>query len=262
MQQILNLFKKKPTPEDHIDTAYRLQTQKRPTDAAYSYIAAALHKDTSAYDSATLFVKAGDLDPIRKVEYYQRAMDIYMEQGKFCTAAKLSQKLAESFYHSGDTNNALIYYEKAVTLFEDDNMPSHVQLCNEKIAIIYSSCDKYKEAAKLFEQIATNSLKSNTGKYIVKDHYFKAGICYLCTEDSVALRLALTRFVAEDATFASKYEYKLLSRLCDAYDDMDSDLFTQILTEYNTILPLDNWKVDNLMKVKKSMVQNKDDELL
>eukprot|EP01096_Ripella_sp_DP13-Kostka_P005548 TRINITY_DN1895_c0_g1_i1.p1 TRINITY_DN1895_c0_g1~~TRINITY_DN1895_c0_g1_i1.p1 ORF type:complete len:294 (+),score=143.70 TRINITY_DN1895_c0_g1_i1:51-932(+) len=222
-------------------------------------------QSNNKYEGASLYVKAGECsksNPKRKAAFYLKAIELYSEEGRFTTAAKYHKELAESFEEAGDIDNAIVHFEAAAELYDGDSSEAHGNQCKLKVAHLAAEKGDYKKAIGIFEETATQSLNNRIRKYNVKEYYLKAGICYLCLGDTVALRNALNRYRAQDYTFASQRESALLDKLIAAVDDFDSDEFSRALGEFNSISPMDNWKVDRLVKVKRDLDESKVEESL
>lgn len=75
---------------------------------------------------------------------------------------------------------------------------------------------------------------------------------------SVSSLRSLLVFVLVSDSFVFCEKKKLIA----AVDDFDSDEFSRALGEFNSISPMDNWKVDRLVKVKRDLDESKVEESL
>jgi len=113
--------------------------------------------------------------------------------------------------------------------------------------------EKYDKAIEIYEKVASGSLDNNLLKWSVKEYFFKAGLCHLCTSDVVAANRALEKYKDMDPTFTSQRECKLLEQINVAYENLDVEAFTSAVVEYDQISKLDAWKTSMLLKIKNSM---------
>jgi len=90
----------------------------------------------------------------------------------------------------------------------------------------------------LFERVASQSLGSALTRYGVKEHYLKAGLCWLATGDVVSTKRAVDSYAAADPSFATTREAKFLEAIADAYDAGDAEEYTAHVAEYDRCAPL------------------------
>jgi len=67
-----------------------------------------------------------------------------------------------------------------------------------------------------------------------------------------------SRYASLDTSFPSTREAKFANALMDAMDAGDLDQFTAVVGDYDQVTPLDNWKTNILLKIKKSFEEDPD----
>lgn len=85
-------------------------------------------------------------------------------------------------------------------------------------------------AAKIFEDIGTQSLQSNLGKFSAKGYFFQALLCLLAQGDNVAIRIKVDEYKNSDYSFGSSRECELVEKLLVAIDSLNADDFAQVST--------------------------------
>eukprot|EP00026_Physarum_polycephalum_P022113 Phypoly_transcript_25905.p2 GENE.Phypoly_transcript_25905~~Phypoly_transcript_25905.p2 ORF type:complete len:113 (+),score=31.20 Phypoly_transcript_25905:44-340(+) len=96
-------------------------------------------------------------------------------------------------------------------------------------------------------------------KWVVKDYFLRAGLCHLAKGDLVAAERAVEKYMDMDATFSSQRECKFLQEIINACKNYDVEAFTNAVSDYDSISPLDPWKTTILLKIKNSI---KDEDTL
>eukprot|EP01068_Selenidium_serpulae_P006483 Selendium_serpulae@DN4406_c0_g1_i1.p1 len=86
-----------------------------------------------------------------------------------------------------------------------------------------------------------------------KEHFLKAGILYLAKGDSVDCKIACDRYDSQDPRFASSREGKLFRALVEAHEQQDVEAFSSALKEFDSLSPIDSWKVHFLYNVKQQL---------
>jgi alpha-soluble NSF attachment protein len=87
----------------------------------------------------------------------------------------------------------------------------------------------------------------------VKDHFFKAGLCHLATEDLVGTNRAFEKYRDMDPTFPSTREHQLLVDLAGAIESQDLADFEDKLFQFDQMSKLDKWKTEILLRIKNSI---------
>mmetsp|Transcript_36456 Transcript_36456/g.77537 ORF Transcript_36456/g.77537 Transcript_36456/m.77537 type:complete len:296 (-) Transcript_36456:22-909(-) len=191
----------------------------------------------------------------RALDVYDQAVNVLSTAGRFPQAGKLlisMAELVEKEQHSED--RCIDFWRRAAEMFDlDDHGKSNSTKCNLKVAEFAALRGELDQAIKLFEAEGEKALKTTTLQFGAKEHFFKAGIVHLLVGDSVTVNLAVERYCSLDPRFADSREGALLAALAKAFEEEDTDLFTERLSDYDSITKLDHWKTDILLKVKNSM---------
>lgn len=190
----------------------------------------------------------------------QTAIQHYTSKGNFRRAATHQQNLAEVYeIELGDDKAALAAYELAAQWFESDNAEALANKLYLKVADLAALVGDYTTAIAKLESVAQSSLNNNMLKWSVKDYLLKAGICHLATNDTVAARRALERYVEMDSSFMGTRENLLLNDLLVTVEQGDQDAFAEKLFQYDQVSKLDKWKTTILLRVKNNIEKEEED---
>mmetsp|Transcript_3767 Transcript_3767/g.5473 ORF Transcript_3767/g.5473 Transcript_3767/m.5473 type:complete len:295 (-) Transcript_3767:1151-2035(-) len=222
----------------------------------------------SQFDAATNHVLAAEMfartDPGMAISQYRSAISLLSELGRFGTAAKHSEKVAEMYEQDNSLEQAVNYYQQAADLYAGENSHARAGKGLEKVAMLSATLENYERALKTFEQLGTDSLGNNLLKFNAKKHFVHAGFCALARQDMVAARNCVNRYSELDYTFKESAECKLLEALVEACDESNVDKFADDLYSYDSTRRLDPWETSILIRVKNSIastIEDEDDEL-
>ena len=71
-------------------------------------------------------------------------------------------------------------------------------------------------------------------------------------------QVLVDKYVSLDSGFASSRERQLIDEILEAWNNDDLESFTHSLTQFDRIMPLDEWKTMLLLRIKKSFEQEPD----
>jgi len=230
--------------------------------------AAQLSLETSHgnYQAASNFQKAAEM--LRKVDKpgaikaLERAVQLFLDDGKFASAAKNKQQVAEIAEEDGRTTDAIIAYEKTCDYYEAENSASTGMGCLLKAAYLCIDAMEYEKAITIFERVSTYYSSNKLTDFKCKTLFFEASICRLFLGDTVETKKSLFRYCDMKADFMKSREYTCISALIDACEHFDDDAFGAAVSEFDSIQPLQRWQTTLLLAVKdKLQTQNLEDDL-
>jgi len=187
------------------------------------------------------------------VELLAKAVNLYIDLGRFQIGAKHQKEIAEIYEGEGDLKNSITAYQKAAEWFEGEDSKSAATNCKLKVALFASQLEDYVTAFTIFEQVAAASVDNSLTRWSVKEYFFKAGLCYLCNEDLVGAQLAVQRFTNMDPTFDSTRECQFLKNIMTDFEANDVESFTNHVVEFDSFIKLDNWKTTALLRIKRHL---------
>lgn len=225
--------------------------------------AASLHaKAGSRHDAATNFVDASNCykktDLEEAVSCLLKAIEIYIDMGRFTMAAKHHQSIAEMYETDPNgLDKAVQHYEQAADYFQGEESTSSGNKCSLKVAQYAAQLEDYDKAIQIYERVASSALESSLLKYSAKEYFFRAALCHL-TVDLLNAQHALEKYAQQYPAFQDSREYKLVKTLCEHLEEQNVEGFTETVKDYDSISRLDQWYTTILLRIKKQANDNPD----
>jgi hypothetical protein len=202
------------------------------------------------FETVNNYVDAGqaakNYDKNAAVRYYKLAIDKNMEKNEFTSAAKLWKEIGEIEEKGGDTTMAVDAYTNAQKLYAaEDKNKAYVAQMKGKIANLQAGDSDYKSAAKQFENLVRTSLENGTNKFKIKEHLFKAILCWFITYapsfDLEDVEESLGEYKDLYPQLDGSAEGKLVQSLLDSFKEDDLDKFNAVVAKHDRLYKLDNW---------------------
>ncbi|WKY10545.1 hypothetical protein Q1695_002705 [Nippostrongylus brasiliensis] len=226
--------------------------------------AAELHgaKGDSKHDCASQYAEAANcyrkVNPQLAVDCLLKTSEIYTDMGRFNMAAKNHVTIAELFEtECPDMEQCIQHYQKAADYYKGEESKSSATKCLIKVAQYAAQLEQYQKAIAVFEEIAMWEADHPTLKYAAKNHFFQSLLCHLCI-DLLDAQHALKRYEDASPSFTDSREAKLIKDLIACLEDSNEEMFTDAVKSYDKISRLDQWHTGLLVKIKRSI--NKEDE--
>eukprot|EP01114_Cavostelium_apophysatum_P005649 TRINITY_DN16831_c0_g1_i1.p1 TRINITY_DN16831_c0_g1~~TRINITY_DN16831_c0_g1_i1.p1 ORF type:complete len:292 (-),score=93.14 TRINITY_DN16831_c0_g1_i1:70-945(-) len=211
-------------------------------------------KAQSKHEAATNYINAANVykkdNTAEAINCFKIAIELYTDEGRFSIAAKHQKELAELHESEMDYEHAMEAYQTAADYYEGENATSAATGCLVKVAQYAAQLEKYDKAVEVYEEVARKSLDNNLLKWSVKDYFFRAILCYLCSGDDITAKRQLEKYQEMDYSFGSQRECKFLQEIIAAQQDSDVEAFTQAVVEYDSVSKLDQWKTTILLRIK------------
>lgn len=109
------------------------------------------------------------------------AITHYTSKGNFRRAASYEEKMAEVLEKAGDLKGAVEGYEQAGTWYKVEGSTQMANKMFLKVADNAALAGDYRRAIDKYEEVAKSSASNNLMKWSLKEYFFKAAICHLCT---------------------------------------------------------------------------------
>ncbi|KAI5966813.1 SEC17 [Candida pseudojiufengensis] len=201
--------------------------------------------------------------PKDAIDALTKAIHIFLTQnGQFRRAANFTMDLADLYESVDDVPNAIKSYEQAGDYFQTDNAEALSNKAFLKCADLSASSGNYKKAVELYDQIIKNSLNNSLTKWSLKDYIFKNLLCILCLEDIVEVEKRIEKYNDEDPNWSSSREYKLIEGILESIKNGDVEDFSDKVFEFDKFSKLDKLKTQLLLKIKTSVVDNDEVDIL
>lgn len=219
------------------------------------------HEAAAAYvDAANAYKKKPDTNQC--VGMMNMAIHMFEEIGRLSMAAKHYKDIAEIYEKEENYLKAIEYYEKAADLYSGENVDSTSNQCKLKVAQYAAQMKQYDKAIQIYEEVAKHSMNNNLLKYSVKGYLLNAGLCQICGSDDVKVENAIQNYQDLDPTFSGTRECKFLQDLAAAIVEGDTDKFTDVVKEFDSMSRLDQWKTTLLLRAKNDLKDKSQDEIL
>ncbi|EGV64273.1 vesicular-fusion protein S17 [Yamadazyma tenuis] len=203
------------------------------------------------------------VSPTEAIDSLSQAIHIFLTQnGQFRRAANFTMDLAELYESTGDIANSSKSYEQAGDYFDTDHAEALSNKAYLKCADLTSLSGDYQKAVELYDGIIKKSVGNALSKWNLKDYFFKSILCTLCMDDVIEAHKKLDHYCQEEPSFESTREFKLIGSILEAIDQGDEQLFADKVFEYDQFSKLDKLKTQLLLKIKNSVVDKDDDDLL
>lgn len=216
----------------------------------------------SKHDCASQFAEAANcfrkVNPQLAVDCLLKTSEIYTDMGRFNMAAKNHVTIAELYEAElPDKEQCINHYQKAADYYKGEEAKSSASKCLLKVAQYAAELEKYRQAISVFEEVAFWEADHATLKYAAKNHFFQALLCHLCI-DQLDTQNALKKYEDVSPSFGDSREAKFIKEVLSALEDQNEENFTQSVANFDKISRLDPWATALLVKVKRSI--NKEDE--
>ncbi|ODQ81098.1 hypothetical protein BABINDRAFT_6937 [Babjeviella inositovora NRRL Y-12698] len=244
---------------------YKVQKNYSKAGDAFVKAAACQKKAENANDNANCLIdafkcfKQSNADLEKAIQCLEEAIQVFLLQGQFRRAANFEMDLAELYETMDDLARAAHAYEQAGDWFAGDSAQALANKAYLKCADFKALLGEYQPAIKMYGIIIENSLGNNLSKWSLKDYFLKVVLCNMAQEDIVGAQNSLNKFLADDGSFESTREYKLAVDIVEAFQQGDSQLFTDKVYEYDQFSKLDKIKTQLLVNIKKLIAADEDD---
>lgn len=191
--------------------------------------------------------------PTEAVSYYQTAISMLCDAGKFTSAAKMQKEIAEIYETEENYEEAIMNYRQAADYYAGENQQSSANTNLLKVAQLSAQLENYDAAMEIYQDIAKNCMESNLLKFNAKGHLLNAGICCLALKDQVVINQKRELYDEIDFSFSESREGKFFNNLAQSFEDYDVDAFSDAVFQFDNISKLDTWKITLLLRVKESI---------
>lgn len=250
--------------EYYCRAANSFKMAKRWNDAGQAFEqAASLHlKQTNKHDAGSMLVDAANcykkVDAQKAVKCLEQTIEIYVDMGRFTTAAKHHISIAE-IYESDlvDFGKTIAHYQTAADYYSGEESKASANRCLLKVAQYSALNGDFQKAAEIYEQVAHSCIESPLLKYSAKEHFFRAALCHLAI-DLTNAQIAIKKYEEAFPRFNDSRECTLINTLIQKLEENDSDGFTDAVKDYNEISPLDAWYTNLLLRIKQGLESDVD----
>lgn len=264
-----NSFRLEEATDLYIQAANQYRLNKDFNQAGNQFVKAAdIQKELSNHnDVANHLIEAykcfKGVSPTDAIDALSKAIHIFLTQnGQFRRAANFTMDLAELYESNSDTDNAINSYEQAGDYFTTDHAEALSNKAYLKCADLSALSGKYQKATELYDIIIKNLLGNNLTKWNLKDYFLKSILCVLCLDDVIEAQKKSASYLSEEPSWEATREYRLIQDIFESIEQGDVQAFSDKVFEFDQFSKLDKLKTQLLLKVKNSVVEKEDDDLL
>ncbi|CAD6198790.1 unnamed protein product [Caenorhabditis auriculariae] len=228
--------------------------------------AAELHgsQGDSKHDCASQYAEAANcyrkINPQIAIDCLLKTSEIYTDMGRFNMAAKNHITIAELFETDcPDKEQCIEHYQKAADYYKGEEAKSSATKCLLKVAQYAAELEHYTQAIAVFEEIAYWEADHSTLKYAAKNHFFQALLCHLVV-DRLNAQLALKKYEEASPSFSDSREAKFIKEVLTAIEEQNEEVFTETVKNFDKISRLDPWATSLLVKAKRAISKEDDEE--
>ena len=204
-----------------------------------------------------IFEQLGDvlikknLDINKGIEYYNNALNLYIDKGEIKYICKLKEKMAD--YYKTQNN-----YTKALELFlelkdlSEDNKYFYNKIC-KTLFEIYLKLQKYEEAYKLYNNLIINyDINSLISRLALNETIFHALLCYILIDEAL-IENKLNLYNEINISFDNSRQNKFIKNLINSIHSKDLEMFNNLINDYDSISKFNNIEVNLLLQIKQKL---------
>jgi alpha-soluble NSF attachment protein len=120
-------------------------------------------------------------------------------------------------------------------------------------AILHATMENYKDAASLFEAVASEYVNNNLLKYSAKDHFMNALLCWMADGDVTSALQKRETFEEVDVQFAGSRQDNLVHNCLNAMLASKPDDFATAVAEWESMTKLEPFRVRLLLAAKETI---------
>ena len=193
------------------------------------------------------YVKVGEFGEARNL--LNTAINIYLEDGKFARAAQQLENLANLYHKDKQITLAIESYIKANKYFCIENSQSTGCICLYKASLLAIEHEKYNEAVKLLSQVNDHYQSNKLTKFKSKQIMLEIAILKLFSVDVNECK----SYMSIQSQHKDTREYELLQGLINSIENFNKENFSNAVSEFNSIQPLEEWKTKLLLAIKEKI---------
>lgn len=242
--------------------AYTVDKKFQEAGAAFVKAASCHLKLNDPYEAACSYADAGrcygKVSPSDARTWYLRAVEILQTLGKISMVARYHVKVAKIYETELNHQEAMKHYSQAADLFSAEDAEASALECKLKVATYAGLLEQYSDAIEEFEEAARKSISNSLRQFSVKDYLLNAGICQLARGDTVSCIRAVERYGDLDPSWSQSRQGGFYRKMVEA---QDVETFTQAVTEFDSLIRLNDWRTTLLLRVKRRMTEEQENLL-
>jgi tetratricopeptide (TPR) repeat protein len=196
-------------------------------------------------------------------EYFDMSARLASDRGDLYRAATIHNECGVFYQNNSDYGNAQIYFESAINMFEADRKNNNCKMIRVKLAyMLFENIQKSKDSVadinkiiELLEKVVEGD--NQTARYNAK-YYSDIILAIIYLGDNVRAKKTVIEFENNHASLEWDNRWKLVVNILASIMNNDHKSFQAAITNYNSILTLDNATVTILCEISQKYFR--DDE--
>lgn len=184
------------------------------------------------------------------VDLLEKSIDIYLENGKFASAAKQYEKKACLHVKDKNMTPAIEDYIKAHKYYCAEQSENTGYGCLYKAAQLTIENEEYTKAIKLLYQVNKYYEINELTQFKCKQLVLEIAILKLFSVDVNECKTYLSNLFNLDKHKSTR-EYILLQELIEAMEKSDKTQYNEAVGTFSAIQPLEGWKLKLLFEIEK-----------
>lgn len=193
------------------------------------------------YQAAINFRNAGD-NFVLAEDYedakinFDKASKLFLEEGKFSSAAKIVTTVADMLNNQKMFNEAIAYYTKAYDYYLMENSASTACSNLLKAAYLMLEMNRYQETNKCLETVYNYYINHDLTVFKCRELMLHIGIIDIYLQDIKGCKIWLDNCKKQE--LKNCREFIFLSSIVDACEKEDSVAITNSFNEFKSVSPL------------------------
>lgn len=164
------------------------------------------------------------INPMTSLEYFEKAVDIYIQKGSFYNACNIYKNLAQLFEDQSDYINAIKYTHKLIDIYESNDKDKLIHQYISNLSKYYVMIDEYDSAIDNYNKLLTIKSNDVLYKYKVTYHIFLLILLKLFNDDIVGAKNTLEYFCNYEPYFKKSSEKKWSKKIIKSVETLDQNL--------------------------------------
>lgn len=251
--------------EHYISATVQYKIAKSYYKAATAFTSAAdlqLGGKYGNYYAATNYALAAEnfakVDTSKAKIYLEKSISLFLHDGKFLTAAKYSEMLADINLETSCITEAITQYERSADYYEADKSMVASNKCLLKAAYILIDDKQYTKALINLEKNA-NYYATSSYNHKCPEYFFEIIVIKMHQGDIVECKKLLDKYQNIDR-FNKSQENKALSEMINAHENYDQERFSEAVTDYDSNKQLAPWLVNLILLIRDKITEDENAE--
>ncbi len=191
---------------------------------------------------------------------FTQVKELNVKNSNFREVAKYTFKLA-NLLKNDQPEEAILLYEEASQYYKCNDDNYNATKCQIEMAYLHIKAYRYLKAAQLFEAMGTEGSKIPLLNFKCIEYFTNAIFCFLAAYEFDLAAENLELYANTSIQFSQWYRFNKLHDIVIATKSLNLQAFIDNLAEFDRQKPLENWQIEALYGVRKTITEKNDDIL-